>query len=250
MVESEPNPITKSNIIENVLNTCYEIRKNLASKFKLPTNYEIEELTDDSPYLGICSAEWSPSIKIQKIQIRIFSKETGSLFRMASIISTFIHELVHTITFHDSSTIEFHNKKSWIHPDHNDEFYKNYRSILEESEKQKILMLPKIKDKFSKRALQRFDSIDLNYTELPDSCSIYRHVGQKENNKTNLIVKVFYQNLSKIIFVENRNLEELEKKIENKFKIKIKTIKNEKQNILDEEGLIMAEKKIILFINK
>ena len=254
MIRKDQN---EEKLVSNVLKICYEIRERLKINCKIPSDYEIVVLNDDSNYLGFCFAEWSTEIKVQKRAIRVFSKDNGLVFQMPSIILTFLHELAHTITrynesLNSSSSLLNKNKKAWIHPDHDDEFYDNYRQILEEAENQKILILPKVSNKFGKRSLQRLDFIDVNYTELSNSSTIYRHIdfNEDEISKEPLLVKLHYNNLIKIFLLEKRNMDDLLKTIKNKINGKFKTITIDNEENLKEETLMKARKELSLFLKK
>lgn len=196
---------------ENALQILRQVRKLLVEGLagqKLPSTFA-SPLSNDVPvknqvregFHGYCDIHvrgWhdhgagchATSFTVHSISLQLTM--CGKLLPVELLIATFIHELAHTVTRPEmrlASTVPASVLKlqpqvtpgdRLVPVHHSDDFYANFRELLRLAERLSIFTLPPGPNKFSQKALMRFDNTD------PDASLAGMNLGRSDRFGTAL----------------------------------------------------------------
>ena len=152
---------------------------------KLTSEYPIIAKNDLGGDLGRCEinrhggwqrtisgVEQAKSFSIGSLSIQLKSDQ-GSVLPIEVLLSTFLHELAHTITVPERIRLasipkEYVNDfldikpEEWVFWSHSPVFYKNFAILLQKAEQLGIFLIPSVPNKYSVRNLRRFDSVSVS----------------------------------------------------------------------------------------
>ena len=152
---------------------------------KLTSEYPIIAKNDLGGDLGRCEihrhggwqrtisgVEQAKSFSIGSLSIQLKSDQ-GSVLPIEVLLSTFLHELAHTITVPERIRLasipkEYVNDfleikpEEWVFWSHSPVFYKNFGILLQKAEQLGIFVIPSVPNKYSVRNLRRFDSVSVS----------------------------------------------------------------------------------------